>query len=67
MRKVTINLKLVTTTGHFFHKIRVCKMMKRKKFRRAIKREVLKTGRGINIRGRPDIFIYNTMMKKEVS
>ena len=69
--KVTLPLKLITTTGVFEYQLRVDRSLKRKMLRRAIKREVLKnsrdTGRDINIRGRLDIRIYNTLMKKEVS
>ena len=69
--KVTLPLKLITTTGVFEYQLRVDRSLKRKMLRRAIKREVLKNsrdaGRDINIRGRLDIRIYNTLMKKEVS
>ena len=68
---MTLPLKLITTTGVFEYQLRVDRSLKRKMLRRAIKREVLKnsrdTGRDINIRGRLDIRIYNTLMKKEVS
>lgn len=68
---MTLPLKLITTTGVFEYQLRVDRSLKRKMLRRAIKREVLKNsrdaGRDINIRGRLDIRIYNTLMKKEVS
>lgn len=68
---MTLPLKLITTTGVFDFQLRVDRSLNRKMLRRAIKREVLKNsrdaGRDINIRGRLDIRIYNTLMKKEVS